>query len=84
MKKEKENIEQLAAYFQFLSREEKEAILNLVRTMAEETCKHQTGYSIQEYNQALEVAEAETAYPNSEVLNDVQEWLSNKKKKAIA
>ncbi len=84
MKKAKQNTDELTKLFNQLSAEEQQAVFQLVETMAEAACKRETGYTIEEYNKALEVAESEAAYSHTEVLNDVQEWLGNKKKRAIA
>ncbi len=84
MKKAKQNSESLLDLYNKLSLEEQEALFQLVNVMAEASCKRETGYSIKDYNKALEIAESETAYSHTEVLNDIHEWLSNKKKKAIA
>jgi len=84
MKRVKPNNEALIELYNLLSIEEQQAVFQLVKTMAETACKRETGYSIEGYNKALEVAESETAYTHTEVLNDIHEWLSNKKKKAIA
>lgn len=84
MKKTKQNTDELLSLYNKLSIEEQEAVFQLVNVMAEAACKRETGYTINDYNKALEVAESETAYTHTEVLNDIHEWLSNKKKKAIA
>jgi len=84
MKKAKSVKEELGELYNLLSPEEQQAVFQLVKTMVEAACKRETGYTITDYNTALEVAEKEHAYTHSEVLNDIDQWLSDKKKKAIA
>lgn len=69
----------ITSHLKVLSFEEQKAVLQLVKTMAQEACKRETGYSIDEYNNALELAEAEPTQGHQQVMNELNEWLSNKK-----
>jgi hypothetical protein len=83
MDTKEKNIQEISSHLQLLSVEEQQAVQLLVKTMAEVACKRETGYSMDEYNKEIELAEAEPSRKHSEVINDINEWLSNKKKKAL-
>ena len=84
MNKKTSNTEAILSLLNVLSPEEQWAVHQLVKAMAEAACKRETGHSIEEYNKALELAEAEPSQKHNDVINEISEWLSSKKKKAIA
>ncbi len=84
MNKKTTSTEDILPLLNVLSQEEQLAVHQLVKAMAEAACKRETGHSIEEYNKALELAEAEPSQKHGDVINEISEWLSSKKKKAIA